>query len=342
MTLRTITTRPYNAEASLSRLATDITPVRDFYVRSNFDAPLLSPDDWRLRVHGRVGRELEMDFDALRALPHVTRRLTLECAGNGRRLMDPQPSGTPWELGAAGTATFTGVSLPDVLAQAGVLDDAVECLFTGADGGMVEEGDAVRFQRSLPIDLVAGTDAPLIVWAMNGTPLTRDHGAPVRLVVPNYYAVASVKWLVDIELIARPFTGHFQSARYVYRVPGTATTPVTTMRVRSLITSHEHGAQVAPGELRIEGTAWSGAGRVERVEVAADNGPWLAATLDDARDQGAATLWHVSMELPPGHHVVRARATDSTGDTQPLEPIWNELGYGNNVVHAIELHVSDT
>lgn len=337
MPLTTVTPQPYNAEASLADIGSRVTPVDDFFVRSNFVAPAIEADSWRLRIDGLVREPIDIDLALLRTLPPASRRVTLECAGNGRRLMVPQPPGTPWHLGALGTAVFAGTRLRDVLALAGVQDGAVECVFSGADQGVADEAGHIRFRRSLPVSVALSED-PLVVWSMNDAPLTRDHGAPVRLVVPHYYAVASVKWLIGIDVVDTPFDGHFQHDRYVYRSPGRDTVPVTHMRVRSLITSHAHDARVSAGEQTIEGIAWSGDGTIVRVDVAtSDDGPWLSAALEPAQEPGAAVRWHVRVALNAGTHTLRARATDSSGETQPLTPVWNELGYGNNVVQSIDV-----
>lgn len=334
--LRTLTTDPWNAEAPLGALRDACTPIESFYVRNNFAPPALDDRTWRLRIGGAVEREVELDLGALRALEHVDRRVTLECAGNGRLLLDPPAPGTQWELGAAGTALFTGVRLRDVLAQTAVEPGAVECVFTGADSGPAPGHGVVPFQRSLPLD-VARADGPLLAWAMNGAPLTRDHGFPVRLVVPGWYAVASVKWLIAIDVLDRPFDGHFQRERYVYRKEGRTVEPVTTMRVRSLITSPAAGETVRAGRVRVEGVAWSGAQPIVRVDVALDDGDWLPAVLDaDARPAEPAG-WSIDAELEAGRHRLRVRATDASGATQPESADWNELGYGNNAVHVVEV-----
>jgi DMSO/TMAO reductase YedYZ molybdopterin-dependent catalytic subunit len=344
MPLRVVTTDPFNAEAPLSALGAPLTPVAEFYIRNNFAMPQVNVASWRLRLHGRVREPLELELHQLMALPAETRRVTLECAGNGRALLDRTVPGTPWGLGAAGTAEFTGVSLHHVLGRAGLDDDVVECLFTGADAGEIAGRGRIHFQRSLPAAVACGP-APLLAWAMNGAALAPGHGYPLRLVVPGWYAVASVKWLTDIEALARPFDGHFQTDRYVYRggAERAGDQPVTLMRVRALITSHEDGATVPAGTVRIAGVAWSGAGGIRRVEVGVEavggGGSWheaeLAATAGAAA--GAATRWACGLTLPPGSYLVRARATDETGATQPDDPAWNELGYGNNVVQAMRL-----
>lgn len=336
MTLRIVTAEPLNAEAPLDALFEPVTPVGSFYVRNNFSMPDIDAASWSLRIHGRVRSPIELDLAELRTLPHVTKRVTLECAGNGRRLMHPTPAGTAWELGAAGTAMFTGTPLREVLALAAPEADAVECVFTGADGGEVERRGRVSFQRSLTVEH-ARSDEPLVAWEMNGVPLTREHGFPVRLVVPRHYAVASVKWLVDIEAVDHPFRGHFQADRYVYRAAGVADRPVTTVRVRSLITSHADGQRVPAGEVEIAGVAWSGEAEIASVRVRNRPAEWLEAELETARDVGVMTRWRCACRLDRGEHELLAAATDATGASQPLTSEWNELGYGNNVAHAIRL-----
>jgi DMSO/TMAO reductase YedYZ molybdopterin-dependent catalytic subunit len=340
MALNVLSSTPLNGETPLPSLGAPLTPTGDFYVRNNFEPPDLDPVQWRLRLHGRVERETELDLETLRSGRTHTRRLTLECAGNGRRLMAPRPPGTPWGLAAAGTASFTGVLLADLLHEAGLRRDAATIVFTGADTGTPSGRGEVAFRRSLP-RAVALADV-LVAWAMNDEPLTPDHGFPVRLVVPRYYAVASVKWLIDIEAIAEPFEGHFQTDRYVYRVPGLADEPVAHMRVRALVTSHQDGAVVPSGANLIRGVAWSGDGTIERVEVATGPGQaWRSAFVEAGAPPGVAVAWHVSVDLPPGRHRLAVRATDSAGHVQPDHVRWNELGYGNNAVQAVELEASD-
>ena len=336
--LRTVTVDPWNAEASLASLRDECTPTEAFYVRNNFVPPVIDADRWRLTIRGAVARAIELDLATLMSMPRVERRVTLECAGNGRVLLDPPAPGTQWGLGAAGTALFAGVRLADVLESVGVRPEAIECVFTGADRGAVPDHGLVAFQRSLPID-VARADGPLLAWEMNGAPLTRDHGFPLRLVVPGWYAVASVKWLTDIELVEEPFTGHFQLDRYVYQKNGVIVEPVSTMRVRSLITSHSDGAAVRSGPVRIEGVAWSGAHPIERVDVSVDDGEWITAPLEGVSRVGVTVGWSAEVHIAPGSHRVRARATDAGGETQPTRPDWNELGYGNNAIQEVTLEV---
>jgi DMSO/TMAO reductase YedYZ molybdopterin-dependent catalytic subunit len=331
---------PFNAESPLCALGVIPTPTPLFYVRSNFAIPALNIDDWRLRISGLVERELEISYADLQQMPRIRSVVLLECAGNGRRRMVPLPSGVPWDLGAVSTAVFEGVSLATLFQQCGIGSDAVEVVFRGADSGSVGQGRVVHFERSLPIT-TALDHAVLIADRMNGEPLTPAHGFPVRVVVPGWYAVASVKWLIEIDVIPREFDGHFQAEKYRYIKDATEPdgAPVREMRVRSLITSHANETSVSPGSIVLSGIAWSGNGAIERVEVSMDGGnTWVLADLAPADGYGPS-FWLLETAVVHGAYVVMSRATDSQGDTQPLSPIYNELGYGNNVVHAINLRI---
>src|SRR5439155_12643175 len=208
--------------------------------------------------------------------------VTLECAGNGRSLLEPPVPGEKWDLGAVSTAEWTGVPLAEVLDRAGLTASARSVLFRGADGGTVEgRAGPIRFERSLSLDVARDSDA-LLAYAMNGEPLPIQHGAPLRVVVPGWYAVASVKWLTEIELIDREFDGHFQVDKYQYeweRDRDVIREPVTLQRVRSLITEPGADEEVECGELVVRGVAWSGAAPIARVDVSIGGAPWQEARL---------------------------------------------------------------
>lgn len=332
-----------NEEAPLRALAGPVTPTEHFYQRTNFLVPRIDAAAWMLRIDGDVRFPLTLTLDDIKALPSRTVTVTMECAGNGRALLTPLPPGHPWALGAVSTAEFRGVPLRDVLQRAGIGERAAEVLFAGADAGEVSPGRTVRFERSLPLDRALHPDV-LLAWEMNGEPLRPRHGYPLRLVVPGWYGVASVKWLSEIRVIDSPFVGHFQTERYVYvGEPGIEDgTPVTSMRVRALILQPEEGEQLAAGvATEIRGNAWSGEAPVTRVEVSADGGAtWRDADLGTAPSGYAAVPW--SIEWTPsaaGRHTLVARAHDEAGNVQPLEQVWNELGYGNNAVHRLEVDV---
>ncbi len=338
MPLHTLSERPFNGEAPLSALRSPITPLDSFYTRSNFVEPDLDPESWRLRVAGAVGIAREWALADLQALGVVDRTVTLECAGNGRTFLQPPVEGTGWTLGATGTAVFTGVPLHRVLSLSEPSEAVVEWVFSGADRGPADGWGEVRFQRALPVDAATARPEPLLAWAMNGRPLEPNHGAPLRLVVPGWYAVASVKWLTDIEAVTRPFEGRFQTDRYMYVEQGRVLGPVTRMRVRSLILEPSPDAPLpSHGPLDVSGIAWSGAAPVNRVEVSTDGGrSWSDAEVQPPAEPHTAQRWHWSGPTPSGDTVeLRARAYDESGACQPLEAWRNDLGYGNNQVHTV-------
>ena len=329
---------PPNAEAHLHELRSPVTPLDAFYVRSNFTPPDPLPDasDFRLRIGGR-GVDAELGLDDLRALGERTRRVTLECAGNGRTFLDPPVEGTSWTLGGTGTADFGGVPLARVLRELGVATPPVEVVFTGGDRGEAPGWGEIPFQRSLPGDVALDEDGPLLAWSMNGEPLRREHGAPLRLVVPGWYAVASVKWLVRIDLLDHPFEGYYQTDRYRYLQEGRPIEPVRAMRVRGLLLSPdpERDRTVDAGPIRLEGIAWTGRGAPVRVEVSTDGGAtWSDAELAGPEAPFTPARWALDWDAAPGTHEVVVRAHDDAG-AQPLEQAWNELGYGNNVVQRV-------
>jgi DMSO/TMAO reductase YedYZ molybdopterin-dependent catalytic subunit len=276
----------------------------------------------------------------LRAMPRVERTITMECAGNGRTLMTPTPPGTPWGLGAVGVARFGGVRLADVLAASAPRATAVDLVFTGADHGTVDPDGPIAYEFNLDIP-TATSDGPILAWTMGGVALPPEHGFPLRLVVPGQYGMRSVKWLTRITATDRPFEGHFPR-RYRYRgeVGLRDGTPVGPMRVRSLITQPADGDRLAGGPIEVRGIAWSGHGPIASVEVAA-GGPWMTARLDRQADDAAPVTW--SLDWTPsehGDHALAVRATDAAGHRQPEAPVWNEGGYGNNVVHRIGVTVA--
>jgi DMSO/TMAO reductase YedYZ molybdopterin-dependent catalytic subunit len=334
---------PLNCETSIPALAGSvIMPNARFYVRNHFGIPKLDPDTYRLKVAGLVERTLSMSLRALRTIPSQTRVLTLECAGNGRTLFDPPIEGEKWELGAVSTAEWTGIPLTEVLDRAGVRSGAHEVVFRGADYGTVEgRSEPISFERSLPLDEIHAIDG-LLAFAMNGEALPINHGYPVRLVVPGWYAVASVKWLTEIEVIGEPFTGHYQRDKYRFeweRGGEVVREPVTLQRVRALITEPEPNAEIRRGEVAIRGVAWSGAAPIAHVEVNAGDG-WQQARLIGDRTRHSWQWWELITHLEePGTRTLRARATDLAGRTQPGQAEWNRLGYGNNSVQAVPISI---
>lgn len=333
---------PLNAETPTHALAADVTPSRHVYVRSNFDFPRLDGDAHRLAVGGAVRAPFTITVGELRAMPLRTVTVTMECAGNDRSSMRPPPPGEVWKSGAVSTARWTGVPLSAVLERADVQPEAIEILAEGADAGVRDDAlgtGHTTFARALPVADALLADTLLAVM-MNDEPLTPAHGAPVRLIVPRWFGMASVKWVARIEALTEPYGGYFQSRRYVYDGAG-GREPVTRMRVKSAIVSPADGDVVDERKLRVWGWAWSGEGAITRVEVAIDGGDtWRDARLLPPASPHAWTRWELDWDVPqPGRYVLRSRATDAAGHVQPDEAPWNPLGYGNNAVRTVIVDV---
>jgi DMSO/TMAO reductase YedYZ molybdopterin-dependent catalytic subunit len=332
---------PLNCETPPPALGGEVTPTARFYRRNHFPIPVLDAATWRLAVTGMVERPLSLSSHELRRLPAETMVITLECAGNGRAQFQPPTPGVQWDVGAVSTAEWTGARLADVLGHAGIRSSAREVIFGGADRGTVDGSPRpIRFERSLTVADALESGA-LLAYAMNGRPLPARHGYPLRLVVPGWYAVASVKWLTDIRVVEEPFEGFFQATHYVYerdRGKTTAAEPVRLQQVRALISRPGSGQELACGGLIVRGVAWSGAAPIERVDVSVAGGPWQKARLVGVAAAHGWQQWEfLATGLEPGEASIRARATDLAGQVQPEQPEWNRLGYGANFIHEVRV-----
>ena len=340
-----------NPGMPLEALRRPITPIGMHYVLIHFDVPEVDAATFELVVDGRVRTPLTLSLDELRARPAVTMAVMMECAGSGRAHLAPRPVSAPWHNEAIGCAEWTGTPLRGVLEDAGLLDDAVELLFTAYDRG-IDQGVEQDYQRSLTVEEATSGDV-LLAYAMNGQPLPASHGFPLRLVVPEWYGMASVKWLRSITAIAEPFEGVQQTLLYRYRRsaddPGT---PVTRKQPRALMAPPgipeflSRVRQVGPGRTLVEGRAWSGAEPVERVEFSADGGrTWVDARLGEATGPYGWRGWSHEWEPDgPGDHELCVRATDGAGNVQPLDSAeaWNQGGYGVNAVQRVPVRVTQT
>jgi DMSO/TMAO reductase YedYZ molybdopterin-dependent catalytic subunit len=332
-----------NRGMPLEGLRYDVTPTGMHYLLVHFDIPPIDASSWRLRVGGSVERPVELTIDDLRQLPRQSLPVTLECAGNGRARLDPRPISQPWLVEAIGTAEWTGTPLRGVLAEAGLAEDAVEVVFTGADRG-IQGDDEHSYARSLSI-AEAQRPEVMLVYEMNGRPLEPQHGFPLRLIVPGWYGMTSVKWLTSIEAVPEPFEGYQQAVAYHYRRdvddPGK---PVTRIRVRALMIPPgvpeflTRRRFVSVGRVALGGRAWSGEGAVTGVEVGVD-GEWAEASLGPALGEFAWRSWSFDWQASAGDHVLSCRATDSAGNVQPLEQPWNYHGMGNNLVQEVQVTV---
>jgi sulfite oxidase len=332
--LRVFETSPFIAGTPLEQLSGLLTPNHLFFVRSHFAIPTIQSSEWALTVDGAVGQPLELSFDALQALPSRSQITLVECAGNGRSGFNPRADGTQWDTSAVGVAEWTGVPVATVLERAGLRPDAVDVVFYG--------GDNPGFQRSLTRDHVMDPDV-ILAYAMNGEPLPLDHGFPVRLIVPGWIGVASVKWVTRIQAVAEPFTGFYQRARYVIERENQQgdPEPATWLPVRATIARPTPNAVLAAGPLVVSGFAYSGRGRVVSVEVSADAGAtWQPATLAPPNERGSWARWQWLWTAPPGRHTLLARAVDETGNTQPSQVEWNRLGYGYNAPWPVPVTIA--
>jgi DMSO/TMAO reductase YedYZ molybdopterin-dependent catalytic subunit len=337
-----------NHAMPLEALRYPVTPLGLHYLLTHYDIPAVEPDSWRLSVGGLVRRPVELSLPDLRALPSVELVATMECAGNGRALLERRPLSQPWLHGAVGTARWRGVPLRLLMEEAGLGDDAVEVVFTGLDRG-IEDGEAQVFARSLSIEQ-ALEDGPILAYEIDGQPLPPQHGFPLRLLVPGWYGMTNVKWLAAVDVVGEPFAGHQQVGAYrLWSDDGDAAgVALTRMLPRALMIPPgtpdfpTRQRTLAPGVCTIEGRAWSGWGPIEAVSVSTDAGEsWAdAAIVHDVDSQWAWSRWTYRWDATPGEHELRCRARDTVGNVQPDEASWNRGGYANNAVQAVPVTVS--
>lgn len=337
-----ISADPVNAETPLDLQRGIITPNHLFFMRNRSRIPEVDPADWTLTIAGTVERPTQLSYEELLALPSRSLLVTLECAGNGRLAMDPPAAGEPWGYGAVSTAMWTGVPLYLLLEAAGLHETTREILFEGTDRGAVDEKrQDVPFARSLPVEKAMHPDT-ILAYVMNGDPLPVDHGFPIRLIVPGWYGMASVKWLSSIRAIPHRFDGFFQNERYVM-LDGSPDSgrPCTAIGVRSIITAPRDGTSIPSGLHIIRGLAWSGAAPVTEIEVTLDGGEtWLPATWTSDSARYAWRSWEYAWEAETHETVVLAsRATDEAGNVQPERTPWNSLGYSNNAIQTVRVRV---
>ncbi|MEM9468126.1 MAG: molybdopterin-dependent oxidoreductase [Actinomycetota bacterium] len=298
------------------------TPTDRFFVCNAGAAARVDPETWTLRIDGDgAASPVTLRLDELRRLPWVELDAWLECAGNGRKLFEyvaghPRPVSaldTHWMTGAMGMARWGGVRLADVLALAEPTATFAWAASSGLDVEN-EDGDVVRM--CMPASKALDSDT-LVALEMNGEPLVTAHGAPVRLVVPGWIGAYSVKWVDRIELSSSWLPSFRADVYYRLRDPdGTDRGPATTHPVKSTL-ALDWNAVVSSGSTVVWGYARSGTAPIRSVEWSLDSGPWQEATLEPLPGRWSWTPFHLTVDLEPGEHRLRTRATDETGASQP-------------------------
>jgi DMSO/TMAO reductase YedYZ molybdopterin-dependent catalytic subunit len=338
------TIRGTNAETNWPALAGTgyQTPIDRFFVRNHTSTPVLDADSWRLKLWGSglrgapgADRPVEFGYDDLRRLPAVTFDAFIECAGNGRGYFTTQQgdtvTGTAWTLGAVGTARWRGVPLSHLLRLAGLARDAVDLQPRGLDDEWVSGGANLGHVRR-PLPVAKALDDVILAYEMNGEPLPYDHGHPVRVVVPSWVGISNIKWVGDIEVAAEALYSPWNTDFYrlfgpAYPEGGSA--PLTRQTIKSAFEIAAGAQFAAGGRHRLTGRSWSGAGGIREVEVSTDGGAsWRRADLRDRPRTSAWSRWHTDWRpTAAGPAFLLARATDTSGRTQPLRATPNTQGY---------------
>ncbi len=344
--------RPPNYETPVRYLGDVITRNDAFFVRWHLsNIPEVKAESWRLNVGGEAAdKPASFTLQGLKSqFPQVEVVAVCQCSGNRRGLFEPHVAGVIWRAGAMGNARWRGVRPKDVLARAGVKKTAVEISFNGADAGAIEA--TPDFVKSLPVWKALDADT-LIAFEMNGAPLPHFNGFPARLIVPGWTATYWVKQLVDIAVLAKPFTGFWMAT--AYRVPvgkfpvvdrfitqeTAVNTPITQMVTNSLITNLRVGQRINAAQgLEVRGVAWDGGSGVAAVDVTLDGGAnWMRSTLGENLSRYSFRTFALRVpKLAPGNYEVMARATSANGTTQTFTLIHNPAGYHHNVVQRIPI-----
>jgi sulfite dehydrogenase len=350
-----LTARPPQLETPFSVFNEGvITPNDAFFVRYHLTlsppaAEQLTPERFRLQIRGTVTSPLTFSIDELKRLEAVEVVAVNQCSGNSRGFSQPRVPGGQSGNGMMGNARWKGVPLKTVLARAGLKANAREVIFNGADAPVLEQ--TPDFIKSLPLDH-ANDGEVMLAWEMNGEALPWLNGYPLRLVVPGHYGTYWVKHLNDIEVLTEPFNGYWMNP--AYRIPDNAcacvepgtkpekTIPIKRYNVRSFITSVQNGGELKAGATTtLKGFAFDGGYGIKTVLVSTDNGKtWREAEL--GKDLGRYSFREWTKEFRPrelGPAILKVRAINRIGQSQPDDPLWNPPGYMRNGVERLEVKI---
>ena len=341
--------RPEDLEMTLPNFKHAITPIENFFVRSHHYAPKVELNDWRLSIGGQVNTPMTFTMADLKKMPRVELVSVLECAGNGRGLYESTVPGLQWEYGAVGNGRWAGVRLADLLRRCGVKQPAVEVLFDGAD---VPIGKMPEFKRTIPMKKALDPET-ILAYEMNGEELPVSHGFPLRLIAPGWAGDSWVKWVTKIEVLDKEFDGFFMKTAYRHPgknvAPGSAVdparmSPLTSLRIKSVIASHQDGAVIPPSPVKLWGVAWSGESPVSAVEISTDNGRnWRPAAVKASGGKYGWSQWSYDWRpVQEAYYQIMARARNAAGDSQPFVPEWNPSGYAHNAVHTVGINVASS
>lgn len=336
---------PENQETPIHFIEDWITPEEYFFIRNHFEYPKFTLESFFLPIIGEVFVSAIFRYEDLKQMPSKTLVLPLECSGNQREYFEPDVFGEQWNNGAISQGIWRGIPLRYLLSLTGIKSDALEVVFEGYDSGERTDMEGVfHYARSLPIQKALHPDT-IIAYELNGRPLPFKQGYPLRLIVPQWYAMASVKWLKRIIVIDHHFQGPYQAIDYNYypnKHNDEGKTPVTNINVKSIIQKPLDKSILDTGKHQIKGIAWTGMGVIKEVEISTDGGvSWHKADLiQDDTQPYAWTFWNYDWEeINPGEYTIMSRARDSYGRQQPMEAMWNRKGYGYNSVYKIEVKV---
>ncbi|MCP2181196.1 DMSO/TMAO reductase YedYZ, molybdopterin-dependent catalytic subunit [Prauserella alba] len=279
---------PRGADFASQGTPSFITPNKDFYrVDTALSVPRIRLDDWRLRIHGMVDKELTLGFDDLITRRVEQRTVTMTCVSN--------------QVGGdyVSTATFTGVPIRDLLDEVGVRSGAEQVFSTSVDG----------YTAGTPLDVLREADrGALLAYGMNGEALPAEHGFPVRMVTPGLYGyLSATKWLADMELTTFDKQTYWEERGWAERAP---------IKTQSRIDRPQPFQKFPAGKFTVAGVAWAQPTGIERVEVRVDGGPWQQADLATEVNEQTWRMWRAEIEFPPGGHDIECRATDKSGYTQ--------------------------
>ncbi|MCM3567665.1 sulfite oxidase [Neobacillus mesonae] len=338
--------QPDNRETPLHFIKTDIIHHEFFYRRNHFSYPYLPTSNYWLPVNGVVVHPRLFSLEEIFHMPSKTVKVLLECAGNKRRFFKPKVFGEQWGKGAMSQGYWKGVTLRHLLELTGLKHGAKEVLIEGYDFGKTPSIEKpVSFARSLPIEKALHPDT-LIAYQFNDQPISFKHGYPLRLIVPQWYAMASVKWIRQITVLDDVFKGPFQSFDYVYypdKKTDAGAFPVTVVNVNSSIQKPLNREILNQGRQLIRGIAWTGTGQITKVEISTDNGSsWSQAKLA-AQNESTSYAWRTwSYEWTPhekGEYTILVKASDSFHRIQPKIPFWNRKGYGFNAYDQVTVKI---